>query len=411
MQHSWTAALLLAALGSLSSARPADPTLAEVVIRNFPAWDLNHDGVLTPSEVDQWVSDPAVKGQDAAAIATIKLAMRRKTDPIKKLSRDQIEQAAGGSQVQGAPEKEKEADGHGDLGEDDLGPRSAAELQKRYKAAVRKIEHRQAEAFTDTAPDIKSFHQGPLGDCYFVSMVGAMAHHEPDRLASLISVREDGSYVVKFAGAKEPAVVPPLTDAQVVIASTAGKDGLWLPIIENGYGELRKSTKPERADDEATDLIAKGGYAGETIELLTGHDATRLGLGGVPSKPLKDEELAQRAAKVRELLPDLLSRKRLVGVGTAKDAKLPPGVNPSHAYAVLEFDPATDTVTVWNPHGNTFKPKGEEGLANGYVTKGGIFHMQVPDLVRVFRGLVWETDKPAVPNAPRKKPAAKTTTT
>lgn len=390
-------ACLLACTGSVCHAQPQ---LADVVGTNFDSWDANKDGVLTPDEVDRWVGDPAVTGESAAAIATIKLAMRRKTDPITKLSRDAlaaVPPAAGGGGGASPSDLPVEAD------EENFDPRTAADLQKRFRGALRRIERRRDEAFTDATPDIGAFHQGPLGDCYFVSMVGALAYHDPAKVAGMITELSDGSHRVDFPGAKLPATVPPLTDAQIVIASTAGKDGLWLPIIENGFGEVRKSTKPEREDDEATDLIAKGGYSGESIELLTGHDATRLSLGGVPDKPLSDAELDQRSERLRKMLPGLLAEKRLVALGTGKKAKLPPGVNPSHAYAVLAFDAATDEVKIWNPHGNSFKPKGEPGLENGYPTKGGLFKVPTADLVRIFRGIVWETDKPAVPSPPRKK--------
>jgi hypothetical protein len=53
-------------------------------------------------------------------------------------------------------------------------------------------------------------------------------------------------------------------------------------------------------------------------------------------------------------------------------------------------------VTIWNPHGNTFKPKGAQGLKNGYATSKGVFTMPVEEMVRVFRGLVYETDRKAM---------------
>ena len=40
---------------------------------------------------------------------------------------------------------------------------------------------------------------------------------------------------------------------------------------------------------------------------------------------------------------------------------VPPGVDPIHAYAVLCYDQNADTIHLWNPHVNTFKPKGQPG--------------------------------------------------
>ncbi len=414
----------------------SEPQFAQVVRSRFQSWDSNHDGALSPAEVDQWTVDPQTKGDAAAAIATIKLAMRRKTDPIKTFTLAMIE---------GPAPKDP---GATDVEEDDTAmkdPRTLSDLQKRYRASLRRIAQAQRTVFADDHPDLGSFHQGPLGDCYFVSMVGALAYHEPARLSGMLRPAADGSCAVQFPGQKT-VDVPPLTDAQIAISSTAGKDGLWLPVVEQAFGLHRQSSRaapqaghesppPDPRDDEPTDLIAHGGYAGTTIELLTGHDAARIGLGGVatktpepaktgqPSKsgppdksgeparpdsaaktpkPLTDEQLQERAAKMRELLPGLLENKRLVSVGTAKEFKLPPGINPSHAYAILAFDPSTDRVTIWNPHGNSFKPKGPPGLEHGYPTRGGRFDMPLAEVARVFRGFVYETDRPAVPDKSRK---------
>ena len=89
--------------------------------------------------------------------------------------------------------------------------------------------------------------------------------------------------------------------------------------------------------------------------------------------------------------------KRLAGVGTGEDS-LPPGINPHHAYAILGFDPATDRVQLWNPHGNYFRPRGEPGLANGYPTQAGRFEIPVADFVRIFNSASFETNRDPGPD-------------
>jgi hypothetical protein len=88
----------------------------------------------------------------------------------------------------------------------------------------------------------------------------------------------------------------------------------------------------------------------------------------------------------------------LVTAGTG-DEKLPPGIDPRHAYAVLAYDTEKDTLTIWNPHGNTFPGRGrrmgEPGLENGYPTKAGIFTVSVADVAKIFRGVIIETDEVA----------------
>ena len=67
-----------------------------------------------------------------------------------------------------------------------------------------------------------------------------------------------------------------------------------------------------------------------------------------------------------------------------------PGLTPKHAYAVLAYDEATDQVTLWNPHGQAFTPKGPAGLANGYPTKDGVFRLPVEEWVVQFSGFAYE---------------------
>lgn len=388
--------LLAALLVSLAPAPADDPTLAQVVREHFDAWDTNHDNELSPAEIDARTTDPSIRAEAAAAVATLKLAMRRKTDPMKALAKSDLEQAL--------PETPAPRGG-GEAGPaDNEPPRTAADLQRRYRASLRRIRTIQAQVFTDDQPDLASFHQGPLGDCYFVSMVGALAFHHPRALRDMVRTADDGSLAVVFPG-HDPVPVPALTDAQVAISSTSGKDGRWLPVIEHAFGALRQRSRPDAPDSEPTDLIARGGSAGQSIELLTNHDASRIMLGGNPAKPLDPAKIDEIAAKLRSILPALLEAKRLVAVGTGTEG-LPPGVSPNHAYAVLGFDPATDTVTIWNPHGNSFKPKGEPGRAHGYPTRAGMFTVPLADMIVVFRGFTYETDEPARPDKPRARPAA-----
>jgi hypothetical protein len=74
--------------------------------------------------------------------------------------------------------------------------------------------------------------------------------------------------------------------------------------------------------------------------------------------------------------------------------KTPPEMADGHAYAILGYDAKEDTVHIWNPWGNNHKPNGPPGLANGYVTEDGHFHMPMRDLLRAVKGTVsYETNQ------------------
>ena len=59
--------------------------------------------------------------------------------------------------------------------------------------------------------------------------------------------------------------------------------------------------------------------------------------------------------------------------------------------AIFGIDAQAGVLHLWNPHGNTFKPKGPAGLEHGYATKGGRFDMPLGDFVATFRGVTFET--------------------
>jgi hypothetical protein len=90
-----------------------------------------------------------------------------------------------------------------------------------------------------------------------------------------------------------------------------------------------------------------------------------------------------------------VKNKSLMGAGVSLDLKKPPpAIVVGHAYAILNYDEAKDLITLWNPHGNDFKPMGPDGFINGYETKGGVFTLSSRDFSFLFNYLFVETNKP-----------------
>ncbi len=61
----------------------------------------------------------------------------------------------------------------------------------------------------------------------------------------------------------------------------------------------------------------------------------------------------------------------------------------------MAFDANEDRVTVWNPWGQTFHPKGPEGRENGFAAEHGIFHLPLPTMYQVFGTVHVETTERA----------------
>ena len=92
-------------------------------------------------------------------------------------------------------------------------------------------------------------------------------------------------------------------------------------------------------------------------------------------------------------------------VKNPKDHKTP-GLGYGHAYGLIGFDHKADKVTVWNPWGNNFKPKGAEGPEHGYTTTNGVFNVPIHEFYKVFSTAHFESDKKLVPTNTNHKPTS-----
>lgn len=389
----------------------APPRFRDVVQAHFAAWDKDSNARLSPEEVDALCVDPSIKGAEAAAVAAIKRVVRSDKFEVPELTIEGLCKAPDpGAASDSVPRDREDSPEPGPM---PAAAKKPANFQAAYTGAYRRITGGHRELFADETPDLDKCHQGPLGDCFFVAPVGAMVVRDSSRVKSMVTEAPGGGYVVRFPGHKDMSV-PALTDAEVALSSTTGDEGLWLPVLEKAMGECRKEASPTKYTAEsATDAIAHGGSSASVIKLLTGHQTDRVilrrrvkGAAAASKDTPPPTELAgsveELAAKVKAGVSGALKDHMLVTAGTNKEQQ-PPGVTPNHAYAVLSYDEATDRITLWNPHGNTFKPKGEAGLTRGYPTKAGIFSVPLNEFVQIFAAVSFETDRPA------EEPATKAT--
>jgi hypothetical protein len=339
------------------------PSFSEVVAAAFAGWDTDHDGTLSVAELDALVANPEVKGRTAAAAATLKRASRDPKPPTFTLPA--IRELAA------AP------------------PRAdAPDYNRMFKQGCDRLTAATArELFVGPSPRLDTIHQGKLGNCFSLAPLGAWVHRDPGSVAGLIARQPDGRYRVQF-GTKAVVVAPP-TDTELAMSSSNENAGLWVNLYEKAAGTLLNEARPaDKRVGSPLDALAKGGSAGTMLGHLTGHD-----IGRISFRFSKDAKLspAGRAAQLAELRRQLVAatqEKRLMTCGTIEVTT--PGLTPKHAYAVLAYDEATDQVTLWNPHGQAFTPKGPAGLANGYATKDGVFRLPVEEWVGQFTGFAYE---------------------
>ncbi|HEY2761335.1 MAG TPA: C2 family cysteine protease [Pirellulales bacterium] len=343
--------------------------------RHFAQWDTDHDGELSSAEIDSLIVNPKITGKDAAVAVVLKRIQNKDKWQLPSLTGQALQGFA-----QTAPGANSALPDFGML----------------YGLALRHVEKADRDLFGGIMPSLATLHQGRLGDCFFLAPLGALVNRNGQAIREMISVHADGSYEVKF-GSGRSVTIPKLTDAEIALTSSDGKGGLWLNVMENAYATVRNELRPEdKQVEESIDAIAHGGTSGPVIRLFTGHDIIHIAAhpkvpaGSNPS----DEQLEQHLAKLRATIGSAIADHRLICVGSPKQTSTP-GITPSHCYAILNLDPRTDNVEIWNPHGNHFKPKGSPGLETGYVTDGGRFTVPLIDFTKIFTGIHCEA--PAKP--------------
>jgi hypothetical protein len=391
--------------GNLASNGPAasgeerahsGPQFSKVVQENFAHWDLNHDGRLEAKEVDELMNRKGIRGDAAAALATIKRQERMEPDEQRR---------------EYAPSEGELVSAHAN--DAPLQSLDAAqgkpkvyhfESQFRHNLAVlASINHK---LYAGDGPNFAAMHQGPIGDCFFFSVTGYMVARDPERLKRMIEAEHGGNFVVHLGDGEHFPVHAP-SDAEILINNSAIslEDGIWLTVLEKAIGEKMRSTaKREKRTGEATDAMAHGGSTAGVMRWYSGHEMVNI--------KLRDPaEAKAHLAQIRQHLPPALKDRKLVAMSMGKDPppnhKKIPHFGYGHAYAILDYDHGSDEVTVWNPWGNDYTPKGPAGIENGFVTKHGVFRVPLTTLYEQFSSFHLETSKPLPPGSAshQKKPA------
>jgi hypothetical protein len=379
--------------GLAHGAEPAQSSFADVVRDHFAAWDLNHDGRIEGREIDTLMSRKSIRGEAAAALAVLKLRERHTPAAVRPgftLSpRDIDDLDALADPVALDPAKGPPKPFH------------AEASYKRYLKVLQTVDHR---LYAGSGPDFSAMKQGPIGDCYFFCLTGFLAARHPNKIHDMIQRTANGNYVVKFFDGESFPVNAP-TDAELLVNNSASslEDGIWLCVLEKALGKRLRARSKDSAKRtaEPTDAMASGGSTAIVITLYSGHK--------VKGIKLRDPQHARaRLQELRREIPVTLAHGRMASVeldNPPSGSQKVRGLGYHHAYAIMAFDFKSDRVTVWNPWGQNFKPKGPEGTKNGFTTEHGIFHVPLATLYQQFSNVHLETTERAPADSPNHKPA------
>ena len=338
-----------------------DVFFAEVLKASFLAWDSNHDGTLAKLEIDTALADPKIKGDAAAALAVVKRLNRSKTWSAIPLM---IEGMSTIPKTKGPPN-----------------------LTSMFNEGRKRIANTKRELFAEAEPSLMKLHQGDMGNCFSLAPLGCMLSRDPAQVKAMFKQNDDGTYEVKI-GHKFIRVAAP-TDAEIALSSRNESTGLWSNVYEKAAGVACNELRDEK--DRLTtplDAIASGGSAGTMLALITGNEMERFTLKWAKDEKTTPQEIESKLAELRTKLIAALAERRCVTTGTLSPTM--PGMRGGHAYGVVGYNAATDEIKTWDPHGDTFTPKGTPGPETGYPRQDGLCEMPLVVFVKQFSGFAFE---------------------
>jgi hypothetical protein len=340
--------------GAAAANPPADKTtkdarqFLELVKASFAQWDTDHDGRLSRVEIETDMQDPKIKGDSAAALAALKWGMNGADPTAPKeytlADLDTMEKILASGKKLDQPYPFHFTDG-----------------QRKLRAEMR-------ELFSDAVPHLAAIRQDSTSDCYFNSAVGSIAQASPQTIVKLIQPNSDGTFTVTFPGKASQRISAP-TDAEIAAYSDAA-DGIWFNLLEKAYATIRP-IDPKSATKEPLDAAALiGGDENGVLALVSGHrtKVTRFPL--ITNRSVDANFLQQVRADLQSAFRD---HRAVVA------AKF------HHAFAVVAFDPRTDTITVHNPYdgnGGEGMPDGESG-----VSSAGFIAISTDKFVETFKSM------------------------
>lgn len=346
-----------------------------VVTGRFQKWDADHDGVLSTTEIEHAVASPEFKGNEAAALASLRLAVKTKAYKLPALTLEQIRKLVPRPQ----------------------GQRDQPNFEAMFDSALKRIQAGSPQLLDASRLHLESLEQGRLGDCFCLAPLGALLHTRPHEVVGMFSFAADGAVAVALGGGRVIKVPPPTDAERALMAGTDGS-GIWANCYEKAVGQI-KMKEDDPGHPTALSVVTLGGSAGTMLSILTGHEIERISCVPFRDKSVSKDARQKLLVEIRRQMIITQAAGRLICGGTASgqtaDGHKPSGIRGPHAYAILGYEPETDAVTLWDPHGDNFKPAAEPpGLTNGYLRTQGLMRVSLKELVQWFGGFSFETDIP-----------------
>jgi hypothetical protein len=199
-------------------------------------------------------------------------------------------------------------------------------------------------------PSYADVRQGQVGDCYLLASLAEAAYRDPSAITSMFIVNGDGTYTVKYHRNGQPQYVTvdsylPTDGAGRLIyagygasASNRGNE-LWVSLAEKAYAQINemgwlRTGLPGNGQNAYAAI--SGGYIYAAMSHVTGK-ATKAFASTAASTSFTAVAAAFQSGK-------------MIGFAS-KSAPALRSIVPNHAYAVVNFNAVSQTVSLYNPWG------------------------------------------------------------
>ncbi|MEM6754869.1 MAG: C2 family cysteine protease, partial [Cyanobacteria bacterium P01_C01_bin.38] len=183
--------------------------------------------------------------------------------------------------------------------------------------------------------------QGYINDCFFLAGLGATLIQSPEIIQNMFVDNGDGTFTVRFynKGVADYVTVDrylPTNNVGNFVYANAGdyhgdaNNELWVALAEKAYAQLNESGNINQDNTNSYDGIGNAGYLKDAFEHITGEKAA---LG--------------RYLSFNRVI-DAFNSGEIIGFGS-KSSEIASNIVTSHAYALIDYNAATEKFTLLNP--------------------------------------------------------------